>query len=133
MVMEIGILCTSEALDLAELIEAVQTGRVPAEIKVVIADRDSDALCLAREAGLYAAFVPRSAFHANRDGFERRLVEVFREAGAAAVVLAGYRREVGTVLNEAFPKRLFGQGLTASELVGDLGKRFRADLLGVVG
>ncbi|MDL2226317.1 hypothetical protein LJB86_01505 [Deltaproteobacteria bacterium OttesenSCG-928-M10] len=133
MVMEIGILCTSEALELAALVGAVQTGRVPAEIKIVIADRDSDALRLAREAGLYGAFVPRSAFHANRDGFERRLAELFREAGAKAVVLAGYEREVGSVLKDAFPERLFGQGLAADELIGDLEKRWRAGLFGVVG
>ena len=126
MSMEIGILCCSAVPGLSALIQAVQTGLVAAEIKIVIADRDSEALRLAREAGLYGAFIPRAAFHANRDGFERRLAEVFREAGAAIVVLADYEREVGPVLNEAFPQNIFGQGLTPDELVCDLANRFQA-------
>ncbi|MDR2935438.1 MAG: hypothetical protein LBV70_06145 [Candidatus Adiutrix sp.] len=120
MPLNLGLLCSNEGLELAAVIEAVRTGRLSASIQIVIADRHSAALTLARTAGFYGVFVPRSPYHANRDGFERRLVEVLTQAEVQLVVLAGYEREPGPVLAEAFPGRLFGQGLGPEELVGRL-------------
>jgi len=128
MVMNVGIICSGEGLELAALIEGAERGRLPMEIKLVITDRDSPALNLARTAGIYGAFIPRSAFHANRDGFERRLIEMMNQAQAEAVILAGFEREVGPVLTEAFPDRLWGQGLAPAELVSYLEKKLRGDL-----
>ena len=109
-----------DGLEVAALIAAVEAGRLSARIKIVIADRDSPALNLARAAGLYGVFLPRSAFHANQDGFERRLVELLTEAGAGALVLAGFTRPVGPVLEQSFPGLIYGQGQTADELVAGL-------------
>ncbi|MDR1920901.1 MAG: hypothetical protein LBS31_04060 [Candidatus Adiutrix sp.] len=103
----IGVLCSDDGEKLSLLIEAVQKKIMAAEIKIVVAGRaGAEALTLARQAGFYAVFVPRAAYHANRDGYERRLGAVLREAGAEAVVLAGYEWTVGEVLREAFPGRL---------------------------
>jgi len=132
MTMKIGVLCSGEGLELAALAEAVETRHLPVEIKIVIADRDSPALNLARAAGFYAVFIPRSAFHANRDGFERRLVELLTEAGAEILVPAGFAREVGPVLTEAFPGRIFGLGLGPDELVAELEKKSRSNLFSLV-
>jgi len=133
MSINIGVISAGEGFDLSPLIEAAESGRLPAEIKVVIADRDSAGLLQARSAGLYGAFIPRAAFHANRDGYERRLVEIMREVEAEAVVLAGFDRELGQVLTGAFPGRVYGRGLGPVELVSDLEKRLRGDLFTVVG
>lgn len=119
--MNLGILCSSESPELAATIAAAAAA--PAAIKIVIADRDSAALTLARAAGLYGVFVPRAAYHANRDGFERRLVEMFAQAEARLVILAGYQRETGPVLAEAFP--LLGQGLGPAQLARDLPGQIR--------
>ncbi|MDR2946515.1 MAG: hypothetical protein LBV79_07220 [Candidatus Adiutrix sp.] len=129
----LGILCSDEGLELAALIGAVENGRLPAASKMVVADRDGASLALAREAGLYGAFIPRAAFHANRDGYERRLVEILRGAEVEAVALAGFDREPGPVLCEAFPGRLYGQGLGPAELVDELEKRLRRDLFTIAG
>jgi len=128
MVMSAGVICSGDGLELAAIIEAIDCGRLPLEIKIVITDRDSQALGLARTAGLYGAFIPRSAFHANRDGFERRLVEMMTQAEAEAVILAGFEREVGPVLSAAFPDRLLGQGLSPEELTAFLEKKLRGGL-----
>ena len=128
MVMSAGVICSGDGLELAAVIEAIDSGRLPLEIKIVITDRDSPALSLARTAGLYGAFIPRAAFHANRDGFERRLVEMMTQAGVEAVILAGFEREVGPVLSEAFPDRLLGQGLGPEELTAFLEKKLRGGL-----
>lgn len=128
----IGVLCSGEGLEMAALIEAVEAGRLPAEIRLVITDRDSPALSMARAVGLNAAFIPRSAFHANRDGFERRLVELMAQAGAEVLVLAGFIREVGPVLAEAFPNKIFGRNLGPDALVDELERKFRSSLFSLV-
>ncbi len=132
MPIRLGVLCSDESPELAALIRAVAGGRVSAEIGLVIADRDRDPLFLAREAGLYGVFIPRSAFHANRDGYERRLVEMMRQAGVEAVVLAGFGREIGPVLRDAFPDRIWGPFSKADQLAADLEKKLRGALFQVV-
>jgi phosphoribosylglycinamide formyltransferase-1 len=123
--MNLGLLCSNEGLELAAVIEAVAASRLPVEIRIVIADRHSAALNLARSAGFYGVFVPRSPYHANRDGFERRLVEILAQAEVQWVVLAGYEREPGPVLAEAF--RLLGLGLGPEELVSQLTEKAGRD------
>jgi folate-dependent phosphoribosylglycinamide formyltransferase PurN len=114
----LGLLCSNEGLELSAVVDAAAEGRLPADIRIVIADRHSAALTLARSAGFYGVFIPRAPYHANRDGFERRLVEVLNQAEARLIVLAGYEREPGPVLAGAFPGRIFGRGLGPEELVG---------------
>ena len=126
--MNLGLLCSNEGLELAAVLDAVSAGRLPASIRIVIADRHSAALTLARSAGIYGVFIPRAPYHANRDGFERRLVEVLTQAEVQLVVLAGYEREPGPVLAEAFPGRLFGLGLGPEELAGRLAEKVQANL-----
>ncbi|MDR2725806.1 MAG: hypothetical protein LBC90_07100 [Candidatus Adiutrix sp.] len=130
--MNLGLLCSNECPELAAVIEAVAAGRLPADIRIVISDRQSAALSQARSAGFYGVFIPRAPFHDNRDGFERRLVEVLDQAEVRLVVLAGYERETGPVLAGAFPGRIFGQGLGPEELVGRLAENIRAGLLTLV-
>jgi phosphoribosylglycinamide formyltransferase-1 len=121
--MNVGLLCSNQGLELAAVISALTSGRLSASVRIVIADRHQSVLNLARSAGLYGVFIPRAPFHANRDGFERRLVELLTQAEVRLVVLAGYERELGPVLNEAFPGRLFGHGLGPEELVSGLAER----------
>ena len=128
MSLKIGVLCSENGLELAVLISAVDSKRLPAEINLVIADRNSDALKLAREVGLLGVFIPRTAFHANRDGFERRLVELLQEAEVEYVILAGYNREIGPVLSEAYEGRILGHNLCPGELVPELEKKLRGKL-----
>jgi folate-dependent phosphoribosylglycinamide formyltransferase PurN len=122
--MNLGLLCSNEGRELAAVIEAVAIGRLSASIQIVIADRHSAALSLARSSGFYGVFIPRSPYHANRDGFERRLIEVLTQAEVQLLVLAGYEREPGPVLTQAFPGRLLGLGLSPEELVICLAEKF---------
>ncbi|MCL2029893.1 MAG: hypothetical protein FWG97_05730 [Deltaproteobacteria bacterium] len=115
MPLNLGLLCSNEGLELAAVIKSVTAGRLPASISIVIADRHSSALTLARSAGFYGVFIPRAPFHANRDGYERRLVEILTLAEVGLVVLVGYERQPGPVLTSSF--RLIGQGLGPEELV----------------
>jgi phosphoribosylglycinamide formyltransferase-1 len=125
----IGILCSGEGLELAALIQARDEGRLPADIRLVICDSHNEQLLnLARSAGLYAAFVPRGASHANVDGYERRLVEMMRQAEVEVLVLAGYVREMGSALAEAYPGRIVGRGFGPFELAVEVEKVLRKNL-----
>ncbi|UQZ89388.1 hypothetical protein C4J81_09325 [Deltaproteobacteria bacterium Smac51] len=130
----IGVLCSGPGLELYALIQAVHDGRLPATIRLVICDsQNSDVLTLARSNGLQAAFVPRGAFHANIDGYERRLLEMMREAQVEMVVLAGFARELGSVLNDAYPGQIVGRDLCPVRLVSELESVLRKKLFTVVG
>lgn len=127
MPINIGILSSGEGLELAALIGATISGRLPAEIKIVITDRDSSALALARESGLYGCFLPRSIFHDNRDGFERRLADLLKEAGAEAIILANFLREPGPTLEAAFPGKIIDlQGLRVEDITEFAACKLRA-------
>jgi phosphoribosylglycinamide formyltransferase-1 len=66
----------------------------------------ADAISVAREFGVYATFVPRTAYHANREGFEKRLLEVLQPLNVDLVVLAGFQRLLSPVFLSAYPLRV---------------------------
>ncbi len=104
---KIAVLCSGRGSNLGALMEAREKGLLPVEIVLVLSDNaKAGALMRAREHGIYATFVPRSAYHANREGFEKRLVEILKESGAEFIVLAGFERLIGPALLEAFPERI---------------------------
>ena len=104
---KIAVLCSGRGSNLLALIEAQEKGFLPVEIVLVLSDTaEAGALMRAREHGIYATFVPRSAYHANREGFEKRLVEMLKESGAEFIILAGFERLIGPALLEAFPQRI---------------------------
>ncbi|MDR0549944.1 MAG: phosphoribosylglycinamide formyltransferase [Deltaproteobacteria bacterium] len=106
--MRVAVLCSGRGSNLLALIKAYEAGLLgPAELRLVLADSAAaGAIEVARTAGLYAAVVPRTAYHANRDGYERRLLEVMAPHEIEIVVLAGFKRLIGPVLLEAFPNRI---------------------------
>ncbi|MDR2142730.1 MAG: phosphoribosylglycinamide formyltransferase [Deltaproteobacteria bacterium] len=106
--MRVAILCSGRGSNLLALLRASEANLLePAELRIVLTDSAAaGAINIAREWGLYAAVVPRSAYHANRDGYERRLLEVLAPHEIELVVLAGYKRILGPVFLEAFPNRI---------------------------
>jgi phosphoribosylglycinamide formyltransferase-1 len=68
---------------------ASQSGRMPAQVAVVIAHREAiPAVARCREAGLRVEIVPGAASEAASDALD----EALRRAGAEIVLLAGYLR-----------------------------------------
>lgn len=85
---------------------AVERGRIPVPIHVVIANRgDAPGLSRARELGLHALVIEHRQF-ADRPGHEREVVRVIRESGADLVVLAGYMRLLSPYFIHEFPDRI---------------------------
>jgi phosphoribosylglycinamide formyltransferase-1 len=106
--MKTAVLCSGRGSNLQALLEAAQAGRLqPADPVLVLSDTaGAGALNIGREYGLYSAVVPRGAYHANRDGYERRLLAVMAEHQIELVVLAGFLRILGPVFLSAFPDRI---------------------------
>ena len=88
---KLGVLCSGRGTDLQSIIDAIEAGQVPAEIAIVLTDKEAYALERARKAGIEAVCVDRKQF-AGREPFEKALIEKLEAAGVTLVVLAGFMR-----------------------------------------
>ncbi|EKU71726.1 phosphoribosylglycinamide formyltransferase [Selenomonas sp. F0473] len=103
---KLGVLCSGRGSNLASIIEAIERGDVGAEIAVVIADKaDAYALERARARGIPAAAVVRKEY-ADRETFERALLDVLHGRGVTLVVLAGFMRVLSPVFVHAYAGRI---------------------------
>ena len=92
--------------NLAAIAEAIDAGRLPAGIAVVISNRaDAPGLAHARSRGIPAVVLPHGDF-ASRAAYDAALVAALRPSGAALVCLAGFMRRLGPVFCEAFPNAI---------------------------
>lgn len=88
---KLGVLCSGRGTDLQSIIDAIEAGQVPAEIAIVLTDKEAYALERARKAGIEAVCVDRKQFD-GREPFEKALIEKLKAAGVTLVVLAGFMR-----------------------------------------
>ena len=88
---KLGVLCSGRGTDLQSIIDAIAAGQVPAEIAIVLTDKEAYALERARKAGIEAVCVDRKHFD-GREPFEKALIEKLEAAGVTLVVLAGFMR-----------------------------------------
>ena len=88
---KLGVLCSGHGTDLQSIIDAIEAGQVPAEIAIVLTDKEAYALERAKKAGIEAVCVDRKQFE-GREPFEKALIEKLEAAGVTLVVLAGFMR-----------------------------------------
>ena len=88
---KLGVLCSGRGTDLQSIIDAIAAGLVPAEIAIVLTDKEAYALERAKKAGIEAVCVDRKQFD-GREPFEKALIEKLEAAGVTLVVLAGFMR-----------------------------------------
>jgi phosphoribosylglycinamide formyltransferase-1 len=99
----LGILASGSGTNLQAIIDAIEGGRVPAEIRVVICNRpQAAALERAAKHGLATEVIDHKAFK-SREAFDERVVEVLRERQVELVCLAGFDRLLSPVFVRAFP------------------------------
>jgi phosphoribosylglycinamide formyltransferase-1 len=102
----IGVLISGRGSNLQALIDAGRSGDLRARIGVVIANRaEAGGLELARAAGIEALVMPHRA-HADREQYDRALIEVLTARRVRLVCLAGFMRLLGPLFCEAFPFRV---------------------------
>ena len=102
----LGILASGSGTNLQAIIDAIEDGRVPAEIRVVICNRPG-AVALERAAkhGLPTEIIDHKAYK-GREAFDERVVEVLRERGVELVCLAGFDRLLSPVFIRAYPNAI---------------------------
>jgi phosphoribosylglycinamide formyltransferase-1 len=103
-----AVFCSGRGSNLLAILKAHEAGKIPGlEFAAVLSDSSrAGALEAARERGIPALVVPRSAYHANREGFERRLVEVLEPYAPDLIILAGFQRVLGETFLGAYPNRV---------------------------
>lgn len=102
----LAILISGRGSNLQSIIDAVGNNQLPAELAVVISSRrDAAGLVRAKEAGIEAMWVNLRDY-ADRDAYDRALVDILRAREIGLVCLAGFMRLVGDPLLRAFPNRI---------------------------
>ncbi len=102
----IGVLISGRGSNLQALIDAIDEGRLPARIAIVISNRaDAGGLDRARAAGIETKVLDHRTFP-TRDAFDRVLASELRSRQVSLVCLAGFMRLVGAPLLDAFPNAI---------------------------
>lgn len=105
-VLRLGVLASGRGSNLQAIMDAIDAGRLPAAVAVVISDNpQARALERARVRGIPAAALSPAAFESKNE-YERAVVEKLQELRVELVCLAGYMRIVGETVLAAFPNRV---------------------------
>ncbi len=100
--LRVGVLASGGGTNLQAVIDACKSGLIHAEVAVVVSDNEhAYALSRARTHGIAAHFVDAS----DKREHERRIHELFENAGVELAVGAGYMR----ILSPWFVKRWYGK------------------------
>ncbi|RLF32922.1 MAG: phosphoribosylglycinamide formyltransferase [Thermoplasmata archaeon] len=100
--LRVGVLASGGGTNLQAIIDACEGGLIHAEVAVVVSDNErAYALSRARTHGIAAHFVDAS----DKEEHERRIDELFRDAGVELAVGAGYMR----ILSPWFIRRWYGR------------------------
>ncbi|HXF04210.1 MAG TPA: phosphoribosylglycinamide formyltransferase [Blastocatellia bacterium] len=102
---KLGILISGRGSNMLALIEAVEQGKVNAEVAVVISNTEKAAgLERAREHGVETLVISHQGL--SREEHERRVVAELKKRGVGLVCLAGYMRVLSPYFLSQFPQRV---------------------------
>ena len=102
----IAVLISGRGSNLQAIIDAIAEGRLNAAIAIVVSSKaDAPGLLRAHEAGIEALHLSPRAY-ADRDSYDRALVDVLKQREVSLLCLAGFMRLVGAPLLEAYRHRI---------------------------
>jgi phosphoribosylglycinamide formyltransferase-1 len=102
----LGILISGTGSNMKSIVAACEAGAVPAEVAMVISNRDdAPGIEWAAGHGLQTAVLSHRDF-ADREAHDRAVVDRLHEAGVDWVCLAGYMRLLSAVLVDTYPNRI---------------------------
>lgn len=106
MLPRLGVLISGRGSNLQAIIDAIDAGRLRAEIALVISNvPDAFGLTRAARAGLATQVMPHREWP-TRDAYDRAVVEALRAAAVDLVCLAGFMRLLSPAFIDAFPHRI---------------------------
>ena len=98
----LGILLSGRGSNFEAIADKIASGRLNAEIAVVISNVESaPGLARAKARGLNAVFIPSKS--RPREDFDREAVQVLKANNVSLVILAGFMRIFSRVFLEAYP------------------------------
>ena len=101
----VGILLSGRGSNFLALSDAIEAGRVPAEIALVVSNREeAPGLEHARARGYRAVFIPSKG--KDREAFDGEVVAALKEADVEIVCLAGFMRLLSALFVREFPQRI---------------------------
>ena len=104
--LKIGVLISGSGTNLQAIIDAIDAGKVNAEIVLVLSSRpDAYGLKRAEAAGIPTIALNRDVY-ADAHAANRLIADKMRDAGAEYLVMAGYMRMVGAEVLDAYPDRV---------------------------
>lgn len=99
---KLGVLLSGRGSNFEAIADAIQSGRLAAEIAIVISNRaDAPGLESARRRGLNAVLIPSKG--RVREEHDAAVISVLQQAQVDLVVLAGYMRLLSPAFVQAFP------------------------------
>ena len=102
---KLGILLSGRGSNFEAIADSIQSGRLQAEIAVVISNRaEAPGMQSARRRGLNALLIPSKG--RVREEHDADVVAALRQAGVDLVCLAGYMRLLSPAFIQAFPNRI---------------------------
>ncbi len=104
--LRLGVLASGRGSNLQAIMDAIDEGRLAAEVVVVISDNgEAKALERARLRGIPAIHINPTQFP-DKHTYEEAIVNTLKQHQVELVCLAGYMRLVGRVMLESFPNRI---------------------------
>jgi phosphoribosylglycinamide formyltransferase-1 len=102
---KLGVLLSGRGSNFEAIAGNVRAGKIPAEIAVVISNKEEAlGLATARNLGLATRFIPSKG--KEREAFDREVVAVLREFQVDLVCLAGFMRILSPYFIREFPARI---------------------------
>jgi phosphoribosylglycinamide formyltransferase-1 len=102
----LGVLASGRGSNLQAILDAIDAGRCPARVAVVVSDRkDAPALERARRAGIRAVHLDPGAYP-DRTVFDDAIASVLHEHEVELVCLAGYMRVLSAEFVRRYPMRI---------------------------
>lgn len=106
MTLALGVLVSGNGSNLQAILDAIESGNLDAECKIVVSNRPSaHALVRAEKANVKAVALDHKSYD-SREAFDTALVELLRGAGVEWVALAGFMRVLTDVFLDAFAERI---------------------------
>jgi len=106
MPLRLGVLVSGNGTNLQAIIDAIESKRLDAELRLVISDQaQAYALKRAEKHHIPSALVTRKDF-ADRISLEKKIQDLLKEKGVEWVVLAGFMRLLSSEFIQAFPQRI---------------------------
>lgn len=102
----IGVLASGRGTNLQAIIEAIKEGKIEGRISIVISDNcDAFALKRAEQNNIETRYIDFKSFK-NREDYDKKIVENFKEKDVDLVVLAGYMRILSPYFIKMYKNRI---------------------------